>query len=277
MRFQRCLKWPRPLPRGYYAMQTDRINTDQPTFQIGGNTDLPMTGNQSIQLPEFLKVKARINPIKHQGEDVPAVVERLGPTIKPYSIYQEHIDYQYQAIQLVFENFLSKIEILGPESPVLLEKAFVVQSQGSCVLKQDVVDRKLIITPPGKENGQPLWGYGGYYQVGCDLKQIEQIFFTPMIESSKTAVHLTKASSWVAKSVLPSAVHQKPEIKFMDEIKDEGMLNLVGEIEQGQASFSLPIGVDETGAVHKQTYQSVSIQQEDALTPFVEIIFKKGE
>ncbi len=272
MRFQRNLKQPRPLPRGYFAPPTDRVNVDQPTFQIGGNTDFSVI--ETIHLPEFLKVKARLHPIKRQGDDLFAVVERQGTALKPYAIYQEHQDYQYQAVQLVFESFLDKTDRTVLYNAAFLFWTCMIVCFGSCVLKQDTIERKLIVTPPGKENGQPLWGYGGYYKVGCDLKQIEQMFFMPIAQFSETNIHLTKASSWTAKGVMPSLTHTKPEIVFMDSLIDQGMLNLVGDIEQGKAKISLQIGIDETGVVHKQEYRSVSIQQEDALTPFVEVVFK---
>ncbi len=288
MRFQRSLKTPRPLARGYFAPVTDRVNTDRPTFQIGGSTDIFVP--DPIHVPEFLKVKARLNPIKRQGEEVFAVVEKQEVGLKPCSVYEGHQDCQYQAMQLVFESFLSgKLSFshitlsssdlfrgsqdsrnkCENDKTILFEKSFITQ-QSSCVLKQTTIDRKLIITPPGKENGQLLWGYGGYYKMGCDLRQIEQMFFTPIGQGAETGIHVTKASSWAAKGILPSV---KSDIIFVDTVTDEGMLNLVGDIENGKAVLNLSIGVDETGAVHEQQYRSVSIQQEDALTGFVEVVF----
>ena len=265
----------RPFPTGYTAMSTERINHDPPLFQIGNAQPFVSEASVWANLPETLVIKAKLCPIKRPDDGlVQAIVERQGQSLPPYTLYTQskkelEMNGQLASIKLLFEAVLGEplgAEILLKDSLTLFEKLFVTQAKGVQLLKQQMVDKKLIVTPPGKEGAQPLWGYGGYYRPGCDLKQIEQIFFTPFVEGQRTGVFLTRASSVLGSS--------NSNITFMD---NASLSNLAGDIEAGKVTLDVSLGIDEGGFQHCRRYISVAFKQNDPSIPSIEITFKKGE
>lgn len=274
MNFHHNGKSMRPFPTGYTAMSTERINHDPPNFQIGTNEPIIVLTPFTTQLPEKLTVKAKVHPIKGADKTTEIIMYRQGRAFTPCVLYQSKKDIGehgfYEGIQILFEAILNGIcsdDIHINSSQPLFEKRFVTQGNITHTIHQNLVDKKVITTPPGTENGQPVWGYGGYYRESCTLDQIEQILFAPFINGTKTDVSLVRASVWAKDTSHPNAV-------MMEEM---AFTNLAGDIETGQVVLQLSMGIDENGAHLGQEYTSIAFQQNDPTTPYIEIIFKKGK
>ncbi|MBY0281708.1 MAG: hypothetical protein K2W94_06070 [Alphaproteobacteria bacterium] len=252
-------------------MSTERINYDPSNFQIGHLEAFSNFVPPQANLPKTLTVKARILPIKESDKRTEIVMFRQDRRFEPCMVYNGKSDVaengHYEGVQLVFESIINGTLEMEIQNTVLYEKRFITQENITHTIHQDLVDKKVIVTPPGTENGQPIWGYGGYYKDSCSLNQIEQILFTPIIDGMKTGVFLTRASAWTKGAPNPSAV-------MMEEVS---FTNLGGDIETGQVVLNVSLGVDENGDGHFQKYTSLAYKQNDTSTQYVEIIFKKGE
>lgn len=262
----------RPFPMGYSAMGTERINHDPPLFQIGYLEPFVHPVSFQANLPKTLTIKARLNPIKGNDKRTEVVMFRQGRGFEPCMLYQGKSDMVengfYEGVQLLFESIIEGALDADIFAPVLFEKRFVTQGNTTHTVRQELIGKKVITTPPGTEHGQPIWGFGGYYRESCGLDQIEQILFTPIIEGVKTGVFLTRASAWLKEG------SRNPHAVMMEELS---FSNLGGDIEAGKVVLSVGIGVDENGDRHFQKYTSLAFKQNDPSNRYVEITFKKGE
>lgn len=264
----------RPFPIGYSATSTERINPDFPLLQIGNHEAVVSVTPIQSRFPENLTIKAKINPVKGNNKTAEVMMFRQGRPFDPCMIYQSKNDMGengfYESVQILFESVLERsVADMDIMNTVLFEKQFVTQGDLTHVIHQDLIDKKVIVTPPGRENGQPIWGYGGYYRDFCSPDQIEQILFMPVIEGVKTRVFLTRASVWTKEGS-----RSNPRAILMDEIS---FSNLAGDIETGKTVLNVSIGVDESGNRHFQQYTSFAFKQQDVSTNYLEINFQKGE
>ncbi|MBY0462925.1 MAG: hypothetical protein K2Q34_07070 [Alphaproteobacteria bacterium] len=261
----------RPFPKGHIAMSTERINHDPPSFQIGHLEPFSNLASLQANLPKTLTIKAKILPIKGTEKTTEIVMFRQGRSFEPCMLYQGKSDMAenglYEGVQLVFESIIDGTLEADVLNTVLYEKRFVTQGNITHTIRQDLANKKVIVTPPGTENGQPIWGYGGYYRDSCSLDQIEQILFTPIIDGIKTGVFLIKASVWAKGASNPNAVM----------MEEASLSNLAGDIETGSVVLNVNVGVDENGDGHFQKYTSLAYKQNDPSTKFIEITFQKGE
>ena len=274
MNFHHTSKGIRPFPIGYSAMSTERVNHDPPLFQIGSVKPFSNPIPAQAALPKILTIKAKLHPLKGDDKRTEIVMFRQGRSFTPYMLYQSKSDMGenglYEGMQLLFESLIE--ENLGADIPVnsvLFEKRFVTQGNITHTIRQDLIDKKVITTPPGTEHGKPVWGLGGYYKDSCSLDQIEQILFMPIIDGIKTEVFLIRASVWAKEGALSN-----PHAVLMEELS---FSNLGGDIEAGKAVLNVSIGVDENGNGHFQKYTSLAFKQNDPSSRCVEITFKKGE
>lgn len=270
------LKPRRPFPTGYTAMSTERINHDLPTFQIGTVASASNPSPFAMQLPEKLTVKAKLNPIKGDAKTTEIIMYRQHQGFTPCKLYESNkeigINGCYESLQILFEAVLDKTlsdDVTVTNTSILFEKRFVTQGNITHAIHQNLVDKKVITTPPGMENGQPVWGYGGYYKESCTLDQIEQILFVPFINGTKTDVSLARASVWTKEGTT-----SHPRAVLMENVN---FTSLAGDIETGQVVLQLTTGIDENGAHLGQEYTSIAFQQNDPNIPYIEITFKKGK
>jgi hypothetical protein len=134
------------------------------------------------------------------------------------------------------------------------------------VAKYEIQGGKGVMNPPGVPGKQALWAYGGYYQPGCQLYEIEQLVFTPGREQNKTILHMSRISNWHT---------SEHEVVSVDTLEKSQKLSLLGELEGGAAKFAVLLGVDDSGQEHFVTYQSFAVQQQDRLSDLVKIAFRK--
>ncbi len=273
MNFKRPLTTSRPLPQGYFATSTEDVNTDKAYFKIGSK--IRVTEQIDQDLPKRLKVQARLVPLIYSPEQIlTASLTSQHQHWHPYRLYQKDRLMERYSCLSALEIHLERLLTPNiPEAPLeifpqVYRKEFSVQTTGPCTLIHEVREGKPVMVPPGIPGKQPLWSYGGYYQLGCNLHEIEQILFTPSREQDKTILQLSRISSWHTKN---------HEIVFIDPLEDKQKLTLVGEIEKGHISFHWFQGVDEQGEVHQTCYRSFAIHQQDRLSEVVEIEFQKEE
>ena len=264
----------RPFPIGYSAMSTERINHDPPLFQIGSMKPFTNPVLPQASLPKILTVKAKIHPLKGADKTTEVVMFRQDRRFTPCILYQSKSDMGengfYEGVQLLFEAIIEGD--LGTDIPVnsvLFEKRFVTQGNITHTIRQDLIDKKVITTPPGREHGKPIWGFGGYYKDSCSLDKIEQILFMPLIDGINTDVSLIRASVWTKEGTLSN-----PHAVMMEELS---FSNLGGDIETGKVVLNVSVGIDENGDGHFQKYTSLAFKQNDPSSRYVEITFKKGE
>eukprot|EP01037_Dinobryon_pediforme_P016831 gene16831-17012_t len=213
------------------AMSTERVNHDPPLFQIGSVKPFSNPIPAQAALPKILTIKAKLHPLKGDDKRTEIVMFRQGRSFTPYMLYQSKSDMGenglYEGMQLLFESLIEGN--LGADIPVnsvLFEKRFVTQGNITHTIRQDLIDKKVITTPPGTEHGKPVWGLGGYYKDSCSLDQIEQILFMPIIDGIKTEVFLIRASVWAKEGALSN-----PHAVLMEELS---FSNLGGDIETGK-------------------------------------------
>ena len=271
MRFHRNLISKRPLPVGYLAGSTDNENSDQAIFQLGGKFVGFETDQEGVL--ERISVQARLKPIVYEPESpINAVINIQGKALESYELYTANkILERYgclKAFEIHFERFLTKdiSEEFKPESSILYNKQFAVQTEPTCILKQEILDGKNVVTPPGISGKQALWAYGGYYQPGCALNEVEQIVFTPVREHNKTGLHLSRISSWHTKD---------HDIVWLFPFDHRKNFSVLGDIEQGLAKFKWIQGRDEEGAECSVTYRSFAVYQRDRMSDLIEIDFYK--
>ena len=273
MRFQRHLTTRRPLPMGYLAPFTGEENCDQALFRLGGGPVEFETDKEGCL--ERISVQGRLNPIIYEPKQpIKAIVNSQGQDWEPYELYKANkVLEKYgclEAFEIHFERFLTR-DIgaeFRPSSPVLYRKEFEVQKESRCVLKQEIQDGRCVMKPPGVAGKQALWAYGGYYQTGCGLHEIEQIVFTPTRDHDKTSLHLSRLSSWHTKD---------REVVWINPLEDAQKLSVLGDIEQGAATFDWFQGGDEEGNTCSVLYRSFAVYQRDRLSDLVEIkLYKEG-
>ena len=271
MRFQRHLTTRRSLPMGHSAPPTGEENCDQALFRLGGGPVEFETYKEGGL--ERISVQGRLKPIVYEPKQpIKAIVNSQGKDWEPYELYRDNKSMEryscLQAFEIHFERFLTRDigEEFRPCSPVLYRKEFAVQTESRCVLKQEILCGKSIMTPPGVAGKQALWSYGGYYQPGCGLHEIEQIVFTPMRDHDKTGLHLSRLSSWHTKD---------HDIVWINPLESGQKLSVLGDIEQGSATFDWFQGSDEKGDSCSVPYRSFAVYQRDRLSDLVEIEFYK--
>jgi hypothetical protein len=272
MKFQRHLLSKRPLPQGYSAPSANIENCDVPIFQLGGGP-VDLQRNQD-NFPERFSIQARLKPIIYEPDEAILVtLQTQGQTLTPYQLYRpEKLMERYgclRSLEIHFENFLSKEmrEIpLKEERTLIYKKDFINQTASPISSVYEIQGGRGVMTPPGVSGKQALWAYGGYYQEGCQLQEIEQLLFTPTREQSKTILHMSRVSNWHTK---------EHEVVFINPLEKSQKLSLLGEIEEGATKFEAFRGLDETGKAHFVVYQSFAIYQQDRLSDLVKIDFRK--
>ncbi len=274
MTFKRSFGISRPLPQGYHAPSTEDVNTEQASFEIGKRVKVFESFEDFS--PDRLVIQGRLKPILHTPtQTIHAYFTMANQRFHPYPLYQkDKLMERYgclKAIEIHLERILFPVmtKDFKIDHPQIYQKKFSVQTEESCVLTHEMRDGKWVMSPPGIVGKQPLWCYGGFYQPGCQLHEIEQIVFTPTREQDKTILHLSRISSWHTKG---------HEVAFIDPLEENQKLSLVGEIEKGHITFKWFQGMDEKGVPYQNHYQSFLIHQKDRLSDVVEIHFrKKGE
>ncbi|RZI46568.1 hypothetical protein [Candidatus Finniella inopinata] len=269
MRFQRHLAPRRALPRGYSAPFTGEENFDQAVFRLGGGPVEFETDKEGCL--ERISVQGRLRPIVYAPKGpIHAIVQNQGKDCEPYELYKANKALErygsLQSFEIHFERFLTQGlgEEFRPLSSLLIRKEFKVQAESPCVLKQEILMGQSVMTPPGTMGKKALWAYGGYYQPGCGLSEIEQIVFTPMREHEKTGLHLSRLSSWHTKD---------HDIVWVNPLEERQKFSLLGDIEQGAATFDWFQGSDEQGNACSVRYQSFAVYQRDRLSDLVEMEF----
>lgn len=271
MKFQRHIKTKRPWPKGFSSSFENYGNKDPACFQLGGGEiDFEL---HDKDFPERFSMQGRIKPVLFQPqESIYAILWTKDKKWDPYKLYQNHKlmekHSQLEAMEVHFERFLtpSLPENFINLSKVIFCKNFIVQKDGPCTLKQEIYQGKYILNPPGIGGKQPLWAYGGYYQSGCALHEIEQIVFTLTKEQSQTIIHPSRISNWNTKD---------HEIELINPLTLQQKLSLQGNFEQGHSILKILGGYTETGEEIFITYRSYAVHQKDRLSDLLEIEFEK--
>lgn len=284
----------KPYARGYRAPTTSYVNTDVGRLEISP-TVLNERGEgflESIESPLWIKIRVKIEAVPLNFSDKMGTVtfhdENL--TYDPAPLYGGPQNAQdnfvrcslYEGVRLIYMGVGSyQQDLRGDKKPLIGCKI----PSGSLKIKTDncIYHHQFITQKEGFFHGNaaavdgvyPLWGYGGFYAHGCDISQIEQVYFTVMGSKEKSDIHLTTSTSWAQQGiVIPQTTKiRQRNIRFMDQTEHPPPLSV--SILGGQVHMPLYLGQDETGDEVYENYESFDYEKIQA--DVIEITLKRKE
>lgn len=235
MRLERSFYRKRERPLGYEAPEQTVKEMREIKLEIGGER-YGLT--KPLTIPETFNILVEIKPIIETTNTFVRIIHEQ-KKLEPLILYNHNDglakDGKIRTLVFIFKEFLNSECFFIPlvKDHIIYERNFITQNKKEIEIRQFSDQGKFITDPPGYEQGEALWGYGGFYRSGCDLKDIEPIFFTPLEEDQKnTNIYLTRMKSWIKKGVYPWGEEQKP-YRFMDIWEKDACLNLEALIQCG--------------------------------------------
>ena len=120
-------------------------------------------------------------------------------------------------------------------------KPFQTEETVISVRTTTVAAGQVLTSPPGVLNTRILKGYGGYYQTGIPLGEIEQVYYACTSDYDKTRVRLYTSSALRAQYTPPPRGGRvgTQEVLFTPLPQEEEYLSLPAALAAGYASFSV--------------------------------------
>jgi hypothetical protein len=175
----------------------------------------------------------------------------------------------YQGEKFLFSGNTLPFGTIEDQTPFYL-KPFCVETQSYQVRSTTLVEGKVLSSPPGVLNTRVLRGYGGYYQPGVPLEDIQQIYYALTSDYDQTRIRLYRSSVLQAQHTPPPRGGREfnHEIMFSPFPREEEYLSLAGALAAGYARFSI---TTEFGSVLYSSYGWDSVASHP---PFVSISFR---
>ncbi len=285
----------RPYSQGYKAPSTSNVNTGRSQLRIQTDlSELPEIIDQKNLSPLWVRLRVKLKPILIEEGNTEICYSDDHTSYHPISLYGDseqtrkslhqsiHLVYQgvgsfqdddFSSEKLLIGSKLPQGKIVIPEDNILYTHSFLTQSAEKIHVKTSLQkDGKIISTPPGLVQANPLWGYGGYYHEGCDLKKIEQVYFSISRTKQKTDLQLSSYWFWQEKGANPphNLELSKQCIVFMD--PGVHSPSLAQALSEGFAKIRIYLGDDESGEQVYKEYQSFSFSQQ--VPGSVDVVFK---
>jgi|GEM_PF-6851517 len=175
----------------------------------------------------------------------------------------------YQGEKVVFSGKTLPFGTIEEKRPLYL-KPFSVETQSYQVRATTLVEGKVLASPPGVLNTRVLRGYGGHYQPGVPLEDIQQVYYTLTSEYDQTRIRLYSSSVLQAQHTPPPRGGREfnHEIMFSPLPREEEYLSLAGALAAGYARLLLKT---EYGVIQ---YSSYSCSPVPGYPAFVTVDFK---
>lgn len=175
----------------------------------------------------------------------------------------------YQGEKFVFSGKTLPFGIIEDQTPLYL-KPFCVETQSYQVRSTTLAEGKVLASPPGVLNTRVLRGYGGYYQPGVPLEDIQQIYYALTSDYDQTRIRLYRSSVLQAQHTPPPRGGREfnHEIMFSPLPREEEYLSLVGALAAGYARLLLKT---EHGVIQYSSYSCASVP---GYPTFVTVDFK---
>lgn len=175
----------------------------------------------------------------------------------------------YQGEKFVFSGKTLPFGKIEETRPLYL-KPFCVETQSYQVRTTTLSAGQVLTSPPGVLNTRVLRGYGGYYQPGISLEQIQQVYYALTSDYDRTRIRLYTSSELQAQHTPPPRGGRQfnNEIMFTPLPREEEYMSLSGALAAGYARLSLKT---EIGVV---SYSSYSCEPVPDCPTFVTVCFR---
>ncbi|MBI2707873.1 MAG: hypothetical protein HYX35_06160 [Proteobacteria bacterium] len=163
----------------------------------------------------------------------------------------------YQGEKFVFSGKTLPFGTMEEQAPLYL-KPFCVETQSYQVRTTTLAGGQTLTSPPGVLNTRVLRGYGGCYQPGIPLEQIQQVYYALTSDYDKTRIRLYTSSALQAQHTPPPHGGRdfNQEVMFSPLPREEEYLSLSGALAAGYARFSLKT---DYGVVQYSSYLCESV------------------
>lgn len=273
--------------KGYEVPQSYGGNRER------GRLGLPLTCGTDVQdpFPEMIGLFCEIQTETFQSQTRAIYTDdtRTWPGIGLYD-HPKINQLNHRSVSLFFGGCLEldgvvkqgarwdDMALIIPQEKYIHRKTFLFQSEREFRLRQQLGQQNdVTYTPSGQLNQYPLWAYGGYYQPGCRLEDVEQTVFTLSLntaQSSPVARALIREISFWKKTPI---VFDKWRVAFQAPLTPRHQLSLGDEITQGFVTCQFQMGCDERGTPWRQGYRSYQFEQKSSWGNLVLIRFKKED
>lgn len=284
----------KPYALGYRAPATSYVNTNVGRLEISPNllNDRDEALLDVVESPLWIQIRVKIEPIplKVPGKMGTVTYEDDNLIYDPAPLYgglENACDNfvrcsLHEGVRLIYMGVGAyQQNLCGEKKPLIgykIPSGSLKINTDNCVYQHDFITQKggnFHRNGAAADGIYPLWGYGGYYDHGCDISQIEQIYFAVIGSKEKSDIHLTTSTSWAQQGVIiPQTTRMRQHnIRFMDQT--EHPLPLSVSIFGGGVQMPLYLGRDDTGDEIYENYESFDCKtiQENV----VEITLKRKE
>ncbi len=146
----------------------------------------------------------------------------------------------YQGEKFIFSGKTFPFGKMEERTPLYL-KPFCVETQSYQVRTTTLTAGHVLTSPPGVLNTRVLRGYGGYYQPGIPLEQIQQVYYALTSDYDQTRIRLYTSSALQTQHTPPPRGGRdfNQEVMFSPLPREEDYLSLTGALAAGYARFSV--------------------------------------
>ena len=233
-------------------------------LEISGEASCQLV-EESQTVPETLSLRCRLRPLpqRYPGSKMQLISE--GKALEESPLYADativqgyerllHLS-RWQGIAVVYEgagqgkfqgNFFvfqglevpwGRLEIGQP----LYIKPFATEDQDYQLRVTTVGEGEVLSTPPGMLNTKMLRGYGGYYQPGIPLEEMEQVYYSLTSDYEKTKVRLHSSATLRSQHTPPPHGGRdfNETVVFSPTLMPQEYLSLPACLAAGDASLDL--------------------------------------
>jgi hypothetical protein len=269
------------------------LNQEEGLLEITGPADCTLMEESKIHA-ETLILRCRLHPIPLLNKAITVRLISEGESLTEELLYNEDtvspgyegdvansqwkgiaLEYVgvgrgiHQEKEFVFHGNTLPTGQIADKNPLYI-KPFQVETQ-SCTLRTTTLATGHTLTsPPGVLNTRMLRGYGGYYQPGCPLADIGQVYYSLTSSYTQTRVRLHTTSDLQAQRTPPPHGGQEfnHKLVFNPHLREEEYLSLTGALAAGYARLSV---LTEGSVV---SYASYLCEPIPGHPTFVEVYFK---
>lgn len=229
--------------------------------------------------PQNIVVRAKVLPVNINNKNISATLQYNNEVLTAEKLYSHHANSENSDVRIKLLSLEKYQDGKKDEFTEYDEQRSLLKLPNEQIFTKIFHHQKIDILEHFSTNEMKsyLWGFGGYLKPGCNLSEVEQIFFELGIHNKKTAatqVTLSRISKWQKIGLEAGKNLQKGDlIKTLQKgIEADAFLSLADHIVKGDVSCQLQLK-DTTNL--KQIYQSYKYTTLSSNSHIYEIHFKK--
>lgn len=267
----------RPYGHGYQAPSTALFNTDLCTIQIK-SCEENLNSVETIQMPDFIEVLIDFIAVPLPQKNIMVTYQFdnvVWPSVPLYPVEEAHF---VSALKLVFGGVIKIRDGIEKESTLIRGKTIegfeinVKMEEPIYIHQFDYNEESIVHCVREKRVIVPIWTAGGFYRPGCDLEQIQQVFFSLSELEQKTFARKTLLTQWNTQGFSPPFSAEKDEQTTIFQTNRKDLyVRFIDDIRKGAATIQL-INSKEENPSTCFTYKSVDIKPYGLGKAFVHFI-----